>query len=147
MSQYLTNNSERKETGSEIFEPIEDFIQQFDDRDVEIRPNSALPQQIDLAQTLSVLMTRYNDAMRLQRQYAEIGDQRENTAWENRMKLALHLERLIRDAKAQGMVHDGTRMREGLKECQEKLRECQEDNWKLSQQLLEYKNRLGIPKE
>jgi hypothetical protein len=63
------------------------------------------------------------------------------------MELAFELEPLIRDAKTQGMIHDGTRVREKLKECQEKLLDSQEDNRKLSQQLLEYKNRLGIPKE
>lgn len=137
MSENLTNNSERKETGSEIFEPIEDFIQQFDDRDIEIKPDPALPAQIDLAQTLSYYVTKYNDLKRLQLGYIETKSERQNTAWEKRMEVAFQLERLIRDAKAQGMVHDGTQLRERLKE-------CQEDNRKLSLQLLEYKNRLGL---
>lgn len=145
MSQDLTNNSERKETGSEIFEPIEDFIQQIDDRYIEIRPDPSLPAQIRLAQILSALMTKYEDVRRIQHGYTEAGDEQENTIWEKKMKLALELEPLIRDAKTQGMIHDGTRVREKLKECQEKLRQSQDDNWKLSQQVLEYKNKLGLP--
>jgi hypothetical protein len=154
----LTSDSERKERGNGPFEQLEDFIQQIDGRYIEIKPNPALPAQMKLAQTLSAMINEYNDWKSEDDHYNARITQEINQLWhlppagteermralEKRMELAIELEPLIRDAKIQGMVHDGTRATEKLKDCQQALSKCREDNRKLSQQVLEYKNKLGL---
>jgi len=133
-----------------LFKALDEFIRQFDDRDIEVRPDPALDFQIRLAQDLSSLMMEYKTATRLQHSYQNTASaleiQQAHSTREKRFKIALDLEDCIREVKAQGMVHDGTQLFKKLKECQEKLLDSQEDNRKLSQQLLEYKNKLGLPK-
>lgn len=132
----MTGNSDPERSAKEIFEPLDEFIRQFDDRDIEVRPDPASSIQTRLAVDLSDLMTEYRNHQRSESGYALVGN-RPSSAWTNRLEVALDLEEVIRDVKAQGMVHDGTQLKK-------KLTECQEDNRKLSLQVLEYKNRLGL---
>lgn len=115
---------------------MDEFIQQFDDHEIEVRPDPASDFQIRLAQNLSFWMREYKAHRRL-----ELGmtgfEPRYVTRSDSRLEVALELERLVSDVRSQGMVHDGTRLKK-------ELEECREDNRKLSLQLLEYKNRLGL---
>jgi len=112
---------------SERNEMIEEFIRQFDAEEIEIRPDPASELQTKLADDLAQLMTLYKRGM-------------------TSSALARALEMTICQVRTQGMVQDGTRVIERLKECQQKLLECQQDSRKLSQQMLEYKNKLGLKK-
>jgi hypothetical protein len=158
----LKNDSTPRESWNMPFAELDDLIQQIDDRYIEIRPNPAVPAQIKLSQTLSALMNSYTEA-RVADNYNHYGMLRTEEEAKRtfhipvtieqvqrdskrRMDLADELEPLIREAKIQGMVHDGTRAVEELRECQRKLSECQEANRKFSQQILEYKNKHILPK-
>ena len=142
MSEKLDPDSGTKDTDREI-ERIEEFIRSYDDQDIEFRPDPSSYEQTDVAKTLSVLMIDYKKLKRGLRN----GSVSKEAFLRKRTSLIDDLELLISQAKALYIIHDGSQRIKKLKECEEKLRESQEDNWKLSQQLLEYKNRLGIPKE
>jgi hypothetical protein len=144
------------------FAELDDLIQQIDDRYIEIRPDPAVPAQIRLSQTLSGLMNSYTEArvaddnnhynmLRTKEEakrtfHIPVTIEEVQRDSQRRMDLADELEPLIREAKIQGMVHDGTRAIEQLKECQQKLSKCQEENRKFSRQILEYKNKVGLKK-
>lgn len=162
MSANLKDGSALREAWNTPFAELDDLIQQIDDRYIEIRPNPAVPAQTKLAQTLSDLINSYKDAKDTDDHNHRImmtrAEDRKRTFYEpvdleeaakdtqRRIDLATDLEPLLRATKIQGMVHDGTRATEELKECQQELSKCQEENRKFSRQILEYKNKVGLRK-
>jgi hypothetical protein len=143
----LTSNSEPK-LGSKDFERLDEFIRQFDDTDVEIRPDPSSWQQIDLAKSLHYYIREYKGLRRSQLESMKPPQQRNQhvpaNINEEIQEAASMLDYCIDGVKTQGMVHPGSELPKKLKQCQEELKECREDNRNLSLQLLEYKNKLGL---
>jgi hypothetical protein len=143
---------------------IQEFLQQFNERDIRVVPNPESKEQNDLANELSDTITVYEFAVE-SHEYArkdtlkkfrekldspqgnaenieiedadDLGVQELTETTKARVQASLNLMHCINKVKAHGMVHDG----EGLVK---KLRQCQADNVKLAAQILEYKNKLGI---
>jgi hypothetical protein len=61
-----------------------------------------------------------------------------NKAFAKKRDVALELRQTITDARTQGMIHEG----EGVRD---QLEQCQQENRKLSKQILEYKTKLHLP--
>jgi len=141
----LTNNSEPK-LGSKDFEQLDKLIRQIDDLEIEIRPDLSSWEQADLAKSLHHYMTEYKRVRRLQLESMKTPQQRSQQVpaniGEEIQENATMLNFCIDGARVHGMVHPGSEIPKKLKECQEELKACQEDNRKLSLQLLEYKNRV-----
>jgi hypothetical protein len=143
----LTSDSEPK-LGSEDFERLDEFIRQFDDCDIEIRPDPSLWEQVDLAKSLLYYLREYKGLRRLQLESTKPSQERSQHGLrkmdEEIQEAATMLDYCITGVKTQGMVHPGSELPKKLKKRQEELTECREDNRKLSLQLLEYKNKLGL---
>ncbi len=145
--------------------PIREFLREFNERDIQVTPNPASREQVELANNLSTAITVYQSAVIVHEhalkefwkkfrakldsvksvanaepvdiQDEEFGFRELSEAISSRVEGSTKLMLWINNVRAHGMVHDG----EGLVK---KLRQCQEDNVKLSSQILDYKNELGI---
>lgn len=142
-----------------------EFLRQFNERDIRIVPDPNSKEQMEIADEFSTNFTLYQvdvqrhenavkqtlqkfsdklDAVHpkededMQTKDVDEFEVHELTeAISDRVESSVRLMLSINKIKAHGMVHDG----EGLLK---KLKECQEDNRRLSNQILEYKDKLGI---
>jgi hypothetical protein len=152
------------QTDPSIFKEVNSFIQQLDNFEIEVKPDLNSQKQTIIADKLHVTIEAYR-ATTDQYKFAAKGQQfaasheahpstdyeREKVAealemltpeqvdkaWEQRYAAAAVLRLCITQAKTHGMVHPGPTL---LKE----LKQCREDMARLSAQILEYKNKLGI---
>ncbi len=160
------NRDENLATEPRVFKQVDSFIQQLDNFEVEVKPEPTSQKQIIVADKLSVAIALYRatteqyktlvrgckvkdshegeyetrdeyEREKLTEALQELTPQKVDEAWQARYDAASNLHLCITQAKTHGMVHQGPDV---LKQ----LKQCREDNAKLSAQILEYKNKLGI---
>jgi hypothetical protein len=144
----LTHNSEPK-LGAKDFERLDNWVQQFDGSEIDVKPDPNVWEQVDLANGLSFYIKQYKGFRRLQLESFKPPQQRTQQVPPNineeLQEAATMLDYMITAVKSQGIVHPGSEVYKKLEKCQDDLKKCREDNRNLSLQVLDYKNRLGLP--
>ena len=134
--------------GSKDFERLDEFIRQVDELEIEIRSDPSSSEQVEFAKSLFYYVTEYKRLRRLQLGSTKLPQERRQHDVRNMdeeiQEAATMLNFCITGVKIHGMVHPGSEVHKKLKQYQEELKQCREDNRNLSLQLLEYKKRLGL---
>jgi len=150
----------------QVIRDIKEFKRQVDDEEIEVRPDSSVKRQNDIAkllgsdldyfetkdeelqEKLNVLRREKQKAVRPDTEYvsaeeymvpAEPNSPETDELLTELYECALGIREQITAARVHGMVHP-------TEELRKKYKQCMEDNAKLSNQILEYKTKLGLKK-